>query len=250
MAYTKQNFTDGQVLKAEHLNNIEDGIVNQTYDDLKDKPFGDELVEVVSEMTFVGEEMDGVFFVMLPPFPAENTPILVTFDGVEYDCPYRSSIYGVGGYGNLDIMFMDGEYDTGEPFYIEPSGIFAGAPLIAVSDANSHTLSISGTSVKKIKSKYVDACSTFYTNNTDGGGYIYTDMDCTNIATKEDVWNASMSGTVNVKFMLNNTVLLVAQPIAICNTLEYVTVSLSNWNTSSVADRVKMYVTAEYTPTT
>lgn len=27
MAYEKQNFTDGQVLKAEHLNRIEDGIV-------------------------------------------------------------------------------------------------------------------------------------------------------------------------------------------------------------------------------
>lgn len=31
MAYTKQNFEDGQVLKAEHLNNIEEGIVNHAH---------------------------------------------------------------------------------------------------------------------------------------------------------------------------------------------------------------------------
>lgn len=28
MSYNKQNFTDGQVLKAEHLNNMENGIEN------------------------------------------------------------------------------------------------------------------------------------------------------------------------------------------------------------------------------
>lgn len=30
MAYKKQNFVDGQVLKAEHLNHIEEGINNAT----------------------------------------------------------------------------------------------------------------------------------------------------------------------------------------------------------------------------
>lgn len=30
MKYTKQNFKDGQVLKAEHLNKIEDGLVDLT----------------------------------------------------------------------------------------------------------------------------------------------------------------------------------------------------------------------------
>lgn len=29
MSYKKQNFTDGQVLKAEHLNHIEDGIYSK-----------------------------------------------------------------------------------------------------------------------------------------------------------------------------------------------------------------------------
>ena len=41
MSYEKQNFTDGQVLNAEHLNKMEDGIINQSYNDLKDKPFGE-----------------------------------------------------------------------------------------------------------------------------------------------------------------------------------------------------------------
>lgn len=35
MAYTKQNFKDGQILKAEHLNKIEDGIITLEQD-LKD----------------------------------------------------------------------------------------------------------------------------------------------------------------------------------------------------------------------
>ena len=38
MAYNKQNFTSGQVLNAEHLNNMEKGIViNERYHGLKYK---------------------------------------------------------------------------------------------------------------------------------------------------------------------------------------------------------------------
>ena len=40
MAYNKQNFLDGQVLKAEHLNHMEEGFENLSWNDLKHKPFG------------------------------------------------------------------------------------------------------------------------------------------------------------------------------------------------------------------
>lgn len=47
MAYEKQNFTDGQVLEAEHLNHIEDGIENLTASDVGALP----LVRAVDNLT-------------------------------------------------------------------------------------------------------------------------------------------------------------------------------------------------------
>lgn len=40
MAYTKQNFEDGQVLTAEHLNNMEGGIAAPDWEQMVNKPFG------------------------------------------------------------------------------------------------------------------------------------------------------------------------------------------------------------------
>ena len=51
MSYEKLGFTSGQVLKAEHLNHIEDGIANAggvtSWNDLEDKPFGEEVTEPI-----------------------------------------------------------------------------------------------------------------------------------------------------------------------------------------------------------
>ena len=40
MAYTKQNFEDGQTLKAEHLNKMEEGIAAPDWDQMVNRPFG------------------------------------------------------------------------------------------------------------------------------------------------------------------------------------------------------------------
>ena len=42
MSYNKLGFTSGQTLKAEHLNHMEEGIANVSWNDLTDKPFYDE----------------------------------------------------------------------------------------------------------------------------------------------------------------------------------------------------------------
>lgn len=59
MAYTKQNFSDGQTLKAEHLNKMEQGIVdNET--ELKNKqPKGDYLTEHQNIKTINGQSLVG-----------------------------------------------------------------------------------------------------------------------------------------------------------------------------------------------
>lgn len=52
MSYNKLGFTSGQTLKAEHLNHMEEGIANaggvSSWNDLTDKPFGEE-ISLVSE---------------------------------------------------------------------------------------------------------------------------------------------------------------------------------------------------------
>lgn len=45
-SYEKLGFTSGQTLKAEHLNHMEDGIANPCWNDMKNKPFGEETVTV------------------------------------------------------------------------------------------------------------------------------------------------------------------------------------------------------------
>ena len=53
MSYEKLGFVSGQKLKAEHLNHMEEGIANVSWDDLKNKPFYSELVEGAA--TFDGD---------------------------------------------------------------------------------------------------------------------------------------------------------------------------------------------------
>ena len=59
MAYTKQNFIDGQVLKAEHLNKIEQGIVNNENEIANKQPKGNYLTEHQKIKTINGQSMIG-----------------------------------------------------------------------------------------------------------------------------------------------------------------------------------------------
>jgi hypothetical protein len=64
MSYNKLGFTKGQTLKAEHLNHMEEGIANVSWNDLADKPFyesvdyGDTLLtnrDALSDAVFSGD---------------------------------------------------------------------------------------------------------------------------------------------------------------------------------------------------
>ena len=59
MAYSKQNFTAGQVLEAEHLNNIEQGIVNNENEIAQKQPKGEYLTEHQKLKTINGQSLVG-----------------------------------------------------------------------------------------------------------------------------------------------------------------------------------------------
>lgn len=63
MAYEKQNFTDGQTLEAEHLNKIEDGIVNtekalENYQPKGDYPTSKEVDDKIANAQLGGSDVD------------------------------------------------------------------------------------------------------------------------------------------------------------------------------------------------
>lgn len=61
MSYEKLGFTSGQTLKADHLNHIEDGFKNISWNDLTDKPFGESGANIVIEPDFNAfEEFTGL----------------------------------------------------------------------------------------------------------------------------------------------------------------------------------------------
>lgn len=109
MSYEKLGFVSGQTLKAEHLNHMEDGIANISWNDLQDRPFWKEpkkvsvfpdgqplTVETIDDGTF--NIAQNWFFV--PP----DVTSYVVFDGVEYECePYYDDMERAYCIGSLDF---------------------------------------------------------------------------------------------------------------------------------------------------
>lgn len=151
MAYTKQNFEDGQVLTAEHLNNMEQGIAAPDWDDMTNRPFYTEEVEVLPEMVVLVEGGQGVIAAELTL--EDGVSYVITFNGVKYQ---RTAVFiagfGLTSVGNLGITGL-GE-DTGEPFVIATTG---GQVMIGVADtaATSCTASLAVEAVKTIPDKYL-----------------------------------------------------------------------------------------------
>ena len=185
MAYTKQNFEDGQVLKAEHLNKMEDGIATAcdlAYEETK-------LTEIIHEAEFVGVDMDGAYVVEFDEslFTGKEKELIIKFDGVEYDC-VADTESGGDGQANFGNMVVAGGEDTGEPFafMLAPAYGFA---WFLMFDGNAHTIGITNVerTIKPIDEKYIPVTvRAFYIDST----YLYTDSTFTTKATKKDVQNA------------------------------------------------------------
>lgn len=115
MVYEKQNFEDGQVLKAEHLNKIEDELARaKSWNDLTDKPFGwgEPTILLDHQTVTLTEnacEIEG--FEIQPDMFYE-----LELDGVKHQCyPKEVDILGIifTGIGNVEGA-LDGTIAEGE----------------------------------------------------------------------------------------------------------------------------------------
>lgn len=156
-------------------------------DFLKNKPFGDELVEIMPETEIIGVDNEGMYIATLDLSAAgafvPNT-ILVVFDGTEYVCENNEMTAAGAGvpaiWGNLGLL--GGEEDSGEPFLIF-------SPEMLLPDGNPHTVSIYGVRIISIPEKYVPCTRFYFKNGTDP--YLYIDPYCTVKATIKDMPNHS-----------------------------------------------------------
>lgn len=249
MSYEKQNFKNGPVLTAEHLNNMEQGIEeaavqtdwNQTDDTapdfLKNKPFGDELVEIIPETEVVSEDLDGMFGTMLNPalFTGNESQLVIAFDGTEYVCDAIDSGEGYPIFGNMSLIGGD---DTGEPFVVVVAPMYD-LVMVGIPDLEPHLMSIFAIVAKKIDDKYVPSQTVLYINsaNKNDVKYLYMDAACTIVATKADLVT---DRAVSIKIGS----LVAITPLTISLTYSFGLVVLYN------DGDYLTYYTAEYEPTT
>lgn len=156
MTYIKQNFEDGQVLKAEHLNYMEDGIADHvhSWEDLENKPFGDGEIVFFEGDNLEPEYVDGGY-IFNEVFSGDFNDALqytVLLDGVEYTCDVFD-VYGMStAIGNPAILGA-GE-DNGLPF-ISGVGLIDLGSLSFICATAFTSLSISYNGVKKLPAEYI-----------------------------------------------------------------------------------------------
>lgn len=181
MAYTKQNFEDGQVLKAEHLNKIETELAREkSWNELKDKPFevivGEVVLLELTQLVDADESScpNSVEWDLKYSYPefdfrkiSAGDRVLINVDGNVYDLT-AVDLYGDGMtilVGNP--LAVTGE-DNGIPFslrsYSGLTGWFCEFVMHYTSIVTGHTLGVSyiAETVKKIETKYLKNSVTLY----------------------------------------------------------------------------------------
>ena len=158
-------------------------------DFIKNKPFGDELIEVIPETEVVGEpneDSGGMFVTEFDPtlYVVAPDTLIVCFDGVQYICP-KISVYNEAYYGNIGVF---GEADTGEPFVmcLIPNVLW----MCILPDGEPHSVSISEFATNPIDPKYIPIQATpiFYINNAEQK--IYNDIYATDMTTRQQLTSA------------------------------------------------------------
>ena len=114
MAYTKQNFENGQILTAEQLNHMEQGIAAPDWDDVTNKPFYDiepwippvTLPEPGEEEMIIRNHMISASATDKVCWIKENTKYVVNFNGTDYECESftHSNFPGTVYLGNIHIV--------------------------------------------------------------------------------------------------------------------------------------------------
>ena len=153
MAYEKIGFSNGQVLKAEDLNHIEEGIANvsiqtdwnqndeNAIDYIKNKPFNYSIEEtvLVSSSTHEADQY-GSPPISIPENLQVGETYLIIFEGVEYRCVARKMDDSTILIGNGKIVDYE-ESDNNEPFVLTYYG--GSEVYLHVSELGEYTLSIS-----------------------------------------------------------------------------------------------------------
>lgn len=163
MAYTKQSFEDGQVLTAEHLNHMEQGIAAPDWNDVTNRPFYSEQTVIVERQTVDLVDQGGGYMATFEcsiPLSVGDA-ITVNFNGTETE-HVLEEFYGFVAFGDL-VTFTPygGMYDSSIG-----SVVFATA-----TETLNATIEITGTKYHQIPEKYLPANETlfvkFWRNNDD-----------------------------------------------------------------------------------
>ena len=169
MAYTPINWQNGDTITAEKMNKMDNGwsytagpstqIFSETVITENDGDFN------VGELSYATDVADG--------------NLLVTFDGVDYNC-----VCADAAFGSTEETFED------YPFYVYYSGK-AGANFIETATAGSHTITVSssGSATVEISDAFKEVVGTV-TSEQDGGLFLCE----SNVTTKQEMeaaWNAS-----------------------------------------------------------
>lgn len=125
-----------------------------SWNDLTDKPFGEETIVILPETELVFEEMDGMPIAMLDYALFQDiivgTAVKVTWGGTVYEC--------IATFAERDLIignkFLLGE-DTGEPFCIGVQFEEGFVMAIALDGSATQTVSIETESIKTLDPKYL-----------------------------------------------------------------------------------------------
>ena len=212
MAYTKQNFEDGQTLKAEHLNKMEEGIAAPDWDQMVNRPFGVESKVLYEGTDLAPLEEYGVygFSLQLNTTLAVGDTYIVTVDGVSHEAVCRESdnMTDIHVIGNQSFI---GGWDTGEPFAIVE---YDGTQSVTCNVSFS-SLTIEHAAVTKIDEKFLPSGTILY---ADSSKYLYANSDTSDTSkrlTKSELIKLVKSGrsiyVYNAAYFFVATVLLASE---------------------------------------
>ena len=241
MAYEKQNFEDGQVLTAEHLNKMEEELARaKSWNDLTDKPFGETYTVILEEQELT-QGADGEMIVpSLAPIQ-DGDELVVVYNGQSYACTafvYIELPTGVM-FGNLATLSEDLP-DTGEPFLCL---FMEGAIILVPTGEAPPIVKISKAEITKIPEKYIPG-KKFYIKQSETPFYLYTDIDCQNKATIVDIPN-----TTDFEIGLSSTQAVIQwyRPLCVDSNLKVATQGYAEVVVLGGGAFTSCY-TAEYTP--
>lgn len=208
MSYNKLGFIKGQTLKAEHLNHMEEGIANVSWNDLTDKPFGESVsygdtlsinldalssedvvmdtsgwnIKVSDATPTLNEFVNGVIIQN-----TENGQYNVLYDEILYqneNSPFDDMVifemFVVIPSDNFTMNFDGGEMvfpEKGTYILAEAAAGMAGILDVTIPGYNGFETTVT----KKIDEKYLPAVGVtkFYIvhNGDSGDNYLYTSAD-------------------------------------------------------------------------